>query len=199
MVLGIETSKANPISVLVVCTANICRSPMLGGFLLRDLAALGIDAEVSSAGIMSTGEPPATEAVHVLSRRGIDISAHRSRMINREMLAGADLVLGMTREHVRIAAVECPATYRHAFTVRELVRRGVEWGPPVHEPLGVWLARISEGRTVHDHMGMSAADDVADPYGQSMAAFERTAEELAQLSMPIAAFLSRVEVVAPAG
>lgn len=185
-------------SVLVVCTANICRSPMLAGFLRRDLAALGVVADVSSVGIMRVGEPPADEAVQALGRRGIDISAHRSRMISSEMLADADLVLGLTREHVRIAAVECPATYHHAFTVKELVRRGVEWGPPVHEPLDAWVARIGAGRTVHDHLGMSGADDVADPYGQPMAAFERTAEELAQLSLPIAAFLSRVEVAAPA-
>jgi protein-tyrosine phosphatase len=184
-------------SVLVVCTANICRSPMLAGFLTRDLAAVGLNATVSSAGIMSQGEPAAAEAGAVLARRGIDITDHRSRIIDRQMLIDADLVLGMTREHVRIAAVECPTSYRRAFTVKEFVRRGVEWGPSMHETLQEWLNRIRVGRTVNDHLGMSMIDDVADPYGQPMAAFERTADELAHLSGSIAAFLARVEVTVP--
>lgn len=196
-VCDIQTPTANPMSILVVCTANICRSPMFEGILARDLAAIGVDARVGSVGIMSQGEPPTAEATQVLLRRGIDISAHRSRIIDRALITDADLVLGMTREHVRIAAVEFPTSYRRTFTVKELVRRSVEWGPPVRETLPIWLARISAGRTVHDHLGMSAMDDVADPYGQALAAFERTADELSQLSMSVAAFLSRVEVDAP--
>ena len=47
-----------PFDVLVICTANICRSPMAEGLLRRT----GPHARVSSAGFLRDGSPPAPDA-----------------------------------------------------------------------------------------------------------------------------------------
>jgi protein-tyrosine phosphatase len=81
--------------VLMVCTGNVCRSPMAEGLLRARFARLG-RGSVESAGIAAlVGRPAEPHAVELLARRGIDISAHRARQLTPEQLAAADVVLVM--------------------------------------------------------------------------------------------------------
>ena len=61
--------------VLVVCTANMCRSPMAEGLLTQ----LAPQQAVNSAGTHATGQSAASEAISVLADRGVDISSHVPR------------------------------------------------------------------------------------------------------------------------
>ncbi|HOU21152.1 MAG: low molecular weight protein arginine phosphatase [Kiritimatiellae bacterium] len=86
--------------VLVVCTGNTCRSPMAAGWLNRKLADKGWIAE--SAGVAAwRGSPASPEAVEAMREIGVDISAHLSRGLTHEMVAGADIVLAATEGHRR--------------------------------------------------------------------------------------------------
>ena len=86
--------------VLVVCTGNTCRSPMAAGWLNAQLAGKGWQAE--SAGVAARdGGTAAPEAIEVMREIEIDISAHRSRMLSRELVEEADLILAMTAGHLR--------------------------------------------------------------------------------------------------
>ncbi len=94
--------------VLVVCTGNICRSPMAEA-LLR--ARLGADRQiqVSSAGTGAlVGMPADPQAQALMSARGIDIGAHRARQLNRQQLLVAPLVLVMDDSHARWIAQRVP-------------------------------------------------------------------------------------------
>jgi len=64
--------------ILVVCTGNICRSPMAQGLLRSELEARSIaDVTVESAGISGWDGAAATpEAVEALGELGIDIATH---------------------------------------------------------------------------------------------------------------------------
>lgn len=152
--------------ILVLCSANQCRSPMAGALLARHLAALRIPIMVRSAGLLQEGEAPPPEVTSALAAYGLDISAHRSHRVTGADLTEADLILGMSREHVRHAVVAAPETWPRAFTLKELVRRGEEAGPRTPgEPLADWLSRVNEGRDHAALLGDSPADDVADPVG----------------------------------
>lgn len=86
-------------NILMVCTGNVCRSPM-AEYILRH--RLGADAgiTVSSAGLMALDGAPASESsVRALKEWGMDASAHRSRMINADMVRSADRILVMTDMH----------------------------------------------------------------------------------------------------
>jgi protein-tyrosine phosphatase len=173
--------------VLVVCTANRCRSVMAGTLLARRLAAAGVAATVRSAGSLGQDQPAPPEVISAMARYGLDVSQHRSRLVTAADLGAADLVLAMAREHVRHAVVTDPATWSRAFTLKELVRRGRPAGPRMAgEPLADWLARVQVGRQRAALLGDSAADDVADPTGGPPQAYEVTAALLDQLTGDLA-------------
>src|SRR5512139_3295748 len=92
-----------PRSVLLVCTANQCRSPMAEA-LLKSLAARRGEADrwqIQSAGTWAVPGRPATQLAQVvMRRRSIDMSSHRSRLIDADMLAAASVILVMTRHHL---------------------------------------------------------------------------------------------------
>jgi protein-tyrosine phosphatase len=88
--------------VLFVCTGNVCRSPVAQGLLRhwldRDLVP---DVLVESAGTYAQDRLPASKlAVEVARAEGIDISRHRSRLLHRDLIEEADLVLAMEAAHV---------------------------------------------------------------------------------------------------
>src|ERR1700722_4782897 len=67
--------------VLVLCTANVCRSPMATPLLARRLDWLGGTGPVRSAGMLGDGMPPDPAAVTVMADYGIEIASHRSRAV----------------------------------------------------------------------------------------------------------------------
>ena len=173
--------------ILVLCTANVCRSPMAQKLLNRELAALGEPVMVRSAGSLGSGAPPPAEVVAAMASYGLDVSGHRSYRVAGEDLARSDLVLAMAREHLRDAVVAVPAAWPRAFTLRELVRRGADIGRRrPGETLPGWLARAHEGRSRMALLGDSPADDIADPMGGSPGEYAQTAAELQILSRRLA-------------
>ena len=172
------------IDVLLLCSANQCRSPMAEALLRRRLADAGIPGTVTSAGLYPSGNPATAEAVQVMAARGLDIEAHRSTHVEPEIIGAADLVLGMAREHVREAAVLDPTALARTFTLKELVAAGGRVGPRrPGETLEAWLARVTVGRRRQALLGAGHDEtlDVADPVGLSRADYERTADELEEL------------------
>ncbi len=151
--------------------------------LLRHrLGELGVDARVASAGLLRPGQPASQHGVDILRGRGLDLTAHRSQAMSRELLRSSDLILAMAREHVREAVVLEPSLWPRTFTLKELVRRGEGSGPRrAGEALADWLARVGQGRRIADLTGSSPEDDVADPYGGPRPAYERMVAEMDSL------------------
>ncbi len=162
--------------VLVLCTANVCRSAMAAPLLARRLARLGVTVPVRSAGMLGDGAPPDPVAVTVMAGYGIEIAAHRSHQARPGDLAQAGLVLAMARENLRYAVVTEPSAWPRAFTLKELIRRGERIGPRAPgEPFAAWLARAHDGRDRASLLGGSASDDVPDPTGAPPRAYADTA------------------------
>jgi len=88
-------------SVLFVCTGNTCRSPLAAVMARRLAAARGLDLLFSSAGTSASDGAPASDgSILVGLERELDLSTHRSRILTRELVAEATLVLGMSGHHV---------------------------------------------------------------------------------------------------
>ena len=150
--------------------------------LLRSrLNQAGIEAQVSSAGILYDGKPASEGAVEAMRRRGIDLTHHRSRLLTAEMLESADLVLAMARMHAREAIVLDRSAFGRIFTLREFVRLGDQLGPSGVDDFDGWLARVGADRRPAALLGEDPADDVVDPIGRPLKFYEATGAELAAL------------------
>jgi protein-tyrosine phosphatase len=90
--------------VVVLCHGNVCRSPY-GEAVLRRLLHEGANgpAIIESAGFIGPGRPSPPLALKVAGQRGSDLSGHQSRLVGRDVVAGADLVVVMsTRQAHRV-------------------------------------------------------------------------------------------------
>jgi low molecular weight protein-tyrosine phosphatase len=98
------------LSVVFVCTGNICRSPIAEVVFRHELEAAGLAdrVRVSSAGISGwhAGEPMDERAAALLEAEGYP-SAHTARHVDAEQL-GADLLVALDEEHRRALRSRVP-------------------------------------------------------------------------------------------
>lgn len=116
--------------ILVLCTGNICRSPIAEVLLRRAVGPAGV--QVASAGTAAlVGAPADPIARALMAERGIDISAHVARQATGEMLSRAELILVSERAHLQWVVDRYPA-------LRGRVCRLTRWSGdrPVTDPHG---------------------------------------------------------------
>lgn len=161
--------------ILVVCTANVCRSPVGEAILRRCLHEKGLrDWVVSSAGTSALDGSPATPySVQLVAERAIDITVHRARSVNEALLAGADLVLCLESSHVEAINSNFPAAAGKVYLLSEMAGRRCDVADPFGGPLLAYrrmIAEVSElvekgmARTVE--LAQRRADSREGPAGQ---------------------------------
>jgi protein-tyrosine-phosphatase len=122
-------------SVLFVCTANQCRSPMAAAIMNVLVAQRGEAArwQIQSAGTWAEPGRPATQLSQaVMQRRGIDLAGHRSRPVDAALLAEVAVVLVMTRHHQEALQAEFPAVQDKILLLSQLIDRQFD----VEDPFG---------------------------------------------------------------
>lgn len=126
--------------ILIVCTANICRSPV-GEALLRDrLQKRGLTQwTVGSAGTWALWLRGASQySIDVCEKMGLDITGHYSRMIDERLLEQADLVLCMEAGHVEALQAEFTAHANKIYLLSEMVGESYSVHDPYGEPLAMY-------------------------------------------------------------
>ena len=138
-------------TILFVCTANICRSPMAAAIMRQRIAQHGLadQVQVLSAGVWAEpGHAASVNAVTTLDRRGIELESHRSQPLTPELLREADVILVMEEGH----------------------RRSIFYAAPQHLAKVFLLTEMAGGH-----------EDVDDPYGGPLSLSGRTADLLESL------------------
>lgn len=165
--------------VLVVCTANICRSVMTQAALRAEIERRGLPVEVSSSGFLYNGEPASDAASRVLAERGLDVSAHRSRISTPKIVERADLVVTMERRHGRDITVMVNRP-NGVFTLVTAVELLGAVDPSITAPLER-IAAADTARLGGDLLS-TGPDEIDDPFGKSLKVNRKTAEHLADLA-----------------
>lgn len=132
-----------PATVLVVCTANICRSPMAAALLQHAIKAQPEplrSLKVVSAGVAArTGEPPSENSVIALRKVGIDLSNHSSQPLTQQLLDDALAVICMTESHRAMIQLQAEPPPRHVYLIREFLPNGEKEIPdPYGGPLRIY-------------------------------------------------------------
>jgi sulfate adenylyltransferase len=159
--LHTSTSDANdPLKVLFVCTANICRSPFME-LLAREIAGPDAAVEFASAGTHGFRDHPMDEVMAgTLAPRGIDGSGgFRSRALTAEMVDEADLVLTAEAAHRTFILDDHPGSFRKVFTLGQFAE-AVRVADPSLTGRDL-LEVVGERRGAAD-----ASLDVDDPYSR---------------------------------
>lgn len=178
-----------PFRVVFVCSGNQVRSP-LAAALFAELTR-GLPVEVASAGTLGIeGAPAPPEAQQVAAALGVDISTHLSASLRPEAVKGADLIVGFERAHVAAAVVEAGAPAERAFTLPELVRLLAGIDVAEQDPLArarALVAAAAEARRAS--RDFVPGEEIADPIGGPLRAYERAAREVAGLLEALAGAL----------
>jgi protein-tyrosine phosphatase len=132
------------VKFLFVCTGNTCRSPMAEGIFQKYLAEkLQCDVDLLnkigyklvSAGTMNmVGHPASDEAAAACAAKGIDIKAHRSRKLSRELVDESDYIFVMEEIHRKIVTDISPDAAERCVLLAE----NEEISDPIGQPQEVF-------------------------------------------------------------
>lgn len=172
--------------MLVLCQANVCRSPFAQTLLAQ---AFGNDSgvRIASAGVRTI---PGYDLCQVASRLlgSAAPTEHASRPVSEELVMGSDLILTMEPEHSAMVSALSPSARHRTYTLVEASalavearRRGMlsdpQWVrqlpevlndlrglvpvPALRDPRGRWRGHLEPGRIADGHgLGYSSHERV---------------------------------------
>lgn len=104
-------------TILMVCTANICRSPMaqMVATHLAHRAGMTRQVRFDSAGTQASrlSEPADPRTKNALAKRDYPVHKTRSRRITTDDFARFDLILAMDQSNLDELRKACPAQHMH--------------------------------------------------------------------------------------
>jgi protein-tyrosine-phosphatase len=152
-------------TLLFICTANICRSPLAEAIFNALAEERGLAWQAASAGVVAlVDEEIAPNARAALGEVGIYAKGHRARQVSEEMLEEADLVLTMGP--------------RHSATL--------------HKHFGELPGKVY---TLPEYTtGVSSEEGIPDPYGHTMTAYRASVRQLLEYIEGVVGRLEREKV-----
>ncbi len=134
-------------SILFVCSANQCRSPM-AEVLYRQLIEEKGEADdwrVESAGVWAYQGAPATQnAQVVMAEHDLDLSQHLSQPASSTLLKQFDLTLVMEQEHKTVLQDQNPQLVDRIYLMREIAGQEGDFADPVGGSLERYRAAADE-------------------------------------------------------
>jgi len=139
-------------SILIVCSANICRSPVAEAILRQRLEAAGHgDVTVSSAGTLGLdGAPAAKHSASILAERGLSLAGHRSSSLELPVLDNAALILTMESGHVSLITGARPALAGRVRRLASMAGEERDVVDPYGGPLEGYVTMIDDVEALID-------------------------------------------------
>ncbi|MEF6092924.1 protein tyrosine phosphatase [Escherichia coli] len=84
-------------SILVVCTGNICRSPIGERILKQLLPTMQVDSAGTAALIDHNAD---NSAIKIAKKHGISLEGHKGKQFTAKLARNYDLILAMEKIHI---------------------------------------------------------------------------------------------------
>jgi protein-tyrosine-phosphatase len=192
----IDMPPDRPFTLLLVCTGNICRSPVAERLASARLAdALGEEAprvRVLSAGVRALVDSPMDPAsARALEELGGDPAGFRATRLTEWLAAEADLTLTMTRSQRTDVLSVAPRAMSRTFTLREAaglleLLELLDPGEPLTgDPQERARALVKRMAMLRSRRPSGPDDDIADPIGQDDEVHRRTARAITEALIPV--------------
>jgi len=134
-------------SILFVCSANQCRSPMAEVLFEAFLVAKGVREEwmVESAGVWAyEGSRATANAQKAMEERDLDLSQHLSQPADSTLLKQFDLTLVMEQRHKTVLQEQNPQLVDRIYLMREIADQEGDFADPVGGSLERYRAAADE-------------------------------------------------------
>lgn len=138
-------------SILIICTANQCRSPLAEVLLQRQLTERDRDTHwtVESAGTWATAARPAHPQMRKIAEEaGLDLSQHRARNVENLALDTYNLILTMEQSHKEALQVEFPAVRKRIYQLAEMVGLSYDIADPIGGSLDDFRGTLYEVKRI---------------------------------------------------
>ena len=186
-----HSTQVPPMTVLFVCTANICRSPYAAAAFNSAAQQAGLDARALSAGVRVdllevSGQPTCDEMPYDEPRpKGSIIerpSAHGATQLTVEAVREADLIAVFEPSHRSHVIQLHPRAQLTTYTIRQLARFAtaiseIDWPGAAPAPTGDVLRDLNLARS---WAPFSTDDAVPDPHGHGVDAHRASADVVDQ-------------------
>lgn len=159
-----------PLTILFVCTGNICRSALAHHYVGQALQ----DTDPQTYHVVSAGTGwfdglhVPTELLEAVPAVAARLGTHDPHYLRLADIRGADLILTATQEHRRLVLAEAPFALKRTFTILEFAQmlegQDLRPGP---DPVA-WRLAIAEAAR---HRGAYVAADIPDPYRRGPQAY----------------------------
>lgn len=189
------------LGILTICTGNICRSPFAARLLATKLDRTNFKSASAGTSVM-LGDPMQDTMQHLATRLRVKgVENHRAHALTQGVVAQADLLLGMEREHRSEAAKLQPSAARRSFTLLEFAHIVTYINDGQLQTLmlnsgNTPTAAIDAAvrmRGVVPRLNPDRLYDLQDPYGRSRQAYARSAIQIEQAVDRIAKFFDRAQ------
>ncbi len=127
------------ISVLFVCTGNICRSAMAHQYMQKRVKDLNIENNylIDSCGIYAfTGDISTSNAILAMKKYDVNLKEHRAKNIQDMDLKSYDYIITMTLSHKEFIDYTYPDFKNKVYTLKELVNNNNNGDINISDPWG---------------------------------------------------------------
>ncbi len=130
--------------ILFVCTGNTCRSVIAHALFQRwkDELSPGLDYKADSAGIAAfEGAPSTDEAILCMAKYGLDITNHRSKMVNQKLVQNSSYIFTMTHQQEDFLKQHFPSDRDKIFLLKSFCNPKISiYHRDIMDPVGKGLS-----------------------------------------------------------